>query len=210
MDQLQNVITEQQSVKGDVVKAGAKNLQENIQLNEAEKNLTQNHFKEARGLFSQVINTHRDDSFELLNLGHQCFADGDLRAAEQAFTYAKDIPEVAPRAEQGISRIIRQRDEAQRQTKLGDAMWKIPEAAIDHYKQALVANPSILVHSMDCMHFFPRAKNQIPSWQLIMLFVFWRQPRMATPCEKEVEENILKLKKKIGKDVPGKPAKPRK
>ncbi len=34
-----------------------------------------------------------------------------------------------------------QRNEAARQTKLGDATAKLPDVAIDHYKQALIADP---------------------------------------------------------------------
>ncbi|MEZ4542972.1 MAG: hypothetical protein R3C24_03615 [Cyanobacteriota/Melainabacteria group bacterium] len=51
-------------------------------------------------------------------------------------------PEVAPRAEQGISKITSQRKEAERQVKLGDATEKkLPGWAEDHYKQSLIADP---------------------------------------------------------------------
>jgi tetratricopeptide (TPR) repeat protein len=140
MDQLQNVVTEQ-NVQGKVLKPGVKNVQEGIQLSEAEKALAQNRFKEARAQFSQVISSHKDDPYDLLTLGEQAFNDGDLRSAEQAYTLAKAIPEIAPRAEQGLSKIISQRAEAQRQTGLGDATRGIPEVALDHYKQALIADP---------------------------------------------------------------------
>jgi tetratricopeptide (TPR) repeat protein len=140
MDQVQNVVTEQ-SVKGQVLKEGTKNLQENIELSEAEKANAQNHFHDGRQHFATVINNHKGDAFDLLTLGEQAFNDGDLSSAQLAFTYAKEIPEVTSRAEAGLSKISSQRSEATRQTKLGDAMEKVPEVAIDHYKQALTADP---------------------------------------------------------------------
>jgi tetratricopeptide (TPR) repeat protein len=138
-ERLQNVVTEK-SVRGQVVD-GAKNLQENIQLNEAEKSLTQQKFREAHKLFSGIIDTHREEPYALLTLGEQCFNDGDLKSAEQAYNYAKEIPEVASRAEQGISKINYQRHEADRFVKLGDATQSLPTVAIDHYHQALIADP---------------------------------------------------------------------
>ncbi|MGH9552295.1 MAG: tetratricopeptide repeat protein, partial [Terriglobales bacterium] len=195
MDQLQNAVTEQASVKGVMIKNGAKNLQENIQLNEAEKALAQNKFREARDLYSGVINQHRDDPYDLLTLGEQAFNDGDLRSAEQAYTYAKEITEVAPRAEQGISKIVGQRNEAQRQTRLGDATWKLPEVAVDHYKQALTADPQ-----------FPNAyyglftllsKNE-PDRAIDNGQCFLEAADDSNPHYREVEANLAKLKKRIG------------
>ncbi len=138
-ERLQNVVTEK-AVRGQVVD-GAKDLQQNIQLNEAEKALTQSKFREARKLFTGIIDTHREEPYELLTLGEQCFNDGDLNSAEQAYNYAKEIPEVASRAEQGISKIKYQRNEADRHVKLGDATQSLPTVAIDHYHQALIADP---------------------------------------------------------------------
>jgi tetratricopeptide (TPR) repeat protein len=140
MDQLQNIVSEK-SVKGQVITENAKQLEQNIELSEAEKALSQGHFREASDHFSKVIGQHHEDPYELLTLGEQAFNDGDLAAAEQAFNLAKDVPEIAPRAEQGLSRIATQRSEALRQTKLGDATWSLPEVAVDHYKQALIADP---------------------------------------------------------------------
>ena len=140
MEQLQNIVSEQ-SVRGQIIKPGTKGLQENIELSEAEKSLAKNHFRDARRHFVNVIDNHRDDPYGLLTLGEQAFNDGDLTAAEHAYSYAKEIPEVIPKAEQGMSKIVGQRNEAARQTKLGDATWKLPDVAIDHYKQALIADP---------------------------------------------------------------------
>ncbi len=71
----------------------------NIELSEAENALAKNHFRDARKHFNSVIEIHRDDAYGLLTLGEQAFNDGDLTAAEQAYDYAKEIPEVTPRAE---------------------------------------------------------------------------------------------------------------
>jgi tetratricopeptide (TPR) repeat protein len=140
MDQLQNVIAEH-GVKGKLMRGGASNLQDSIELSEGEKALAQNRFKEARQHFQTVINNKKDNAYDLLTLGEQAFYDGDLSSAEEAFNYAKQMSDAAPRAEQGISKIIAQRNEAARQTKLGDATRTIPEVALDHYKQALIADP---------------------------------------------------------------------
>lgn len=192
MEQLQNVMTEQ-SVKGELVK-GAKNLKEKIQLSEAEKALTQNRFREARQIFSQVINTHKEEPYELLTLGEQAFNDGDLKSAEQAFTYARELPDVAPRAEQGISKIVSQRNEAMRQVKLGDATLKIPEVAVDHYKQALIADPQYPEAYYGLFNLFYRTKNETDK-AIDYALCFLEASDEENPLRKEVETNLSKLKK---------------
>jgi tetratricopeptide (TPR) repeat protein len=202
MDQLQTVVTEQ-NVQGKVVKAGAKDLQENIELNEGEKALAQSHFREARQHFSQVINTHRDDPYNLLTLGEQAFNDGDLKSAEQAYTYAKEIPEVASRADQGLSKIITQRNEASRQTKLGDATRQIPEVAVDHYKQALIADPQYPNAYYGLFTLFGKGKKPDPEQAdkaINYALAFLEASDEANPQRKEVEMDLDKLKKKLDKE----------
>src|SRR5207302_5422519 len=80
MDQLQNVVT-QESVKGKVLRNGVSTLQEGIELNEGEKALASNRFREARQHFQSVINNHKDSPYDLLTLGDQAYYDGDLRSA---------------------------------------------------------------------------------------------------------------------------------
>jgi tetratricopeptide (TPR) repeat protein len=142
MDKITKIVTDQ-NVSGQVIKKGVKNLSDKIQLSEAEKALSEERprFREARQLFSQVITTHKEEPYELISLGEQAYNDGDLKSAEEAYGYAKEINEVAPRAEQGISKIVNQRNEAKRHTDLANATWKLPEIAIDHYRQALIADP---------------------------------------------------------------------
>lgn len=196
MDKLQNVVTEQ-SVRGQMIKQGARNLQENIKLSEAEKALGLNKTREATRLFSEVISEHRDDGFELLTLGEQAFHDGDLRAAEQAYTYAKEIPEVSSRAEQGMSKIQNQRNEAARQTKLGDAAAKkIPEVAEDHYKQALIADPQNPSPYYGLFHLY--SEGDKPNLDQAVEFGerFLEAADDANPLRKEVEANMAKIKKR--------------
>ena len=198
-DQLETVVTTEESVKGQVLKAGTKNLQENIKLSEAEKALTQNRFREARDLFTQVINEHREDPYALLTLGEQAFNDGDLRAAEQAFSYAKEISEVAPRAEQGLSKITTQRNEAERQIKLGDATVKMPEVA-----DGIISNK----------HSLPIRKTQAPITDFIPCPMkidrseanqaidnarrFLESADDANPRRKEVESALVRLTRHAG------------
>ncbi len=196
LDQLQNVVTEQ-SVKGQLLKDGTKNLQESIELSEAEKALTQKRFRDAKQHFSTVINNHKDNAFELLTLGDQAFNDGDLASAEQAFTLAKEIPEVASRAEQGLSKITSQKNEAERQTKLGDATEKMPEVAADHFKQALIADP-------ECPSAFfglysLSARSNDPDQAISYANYFLEAAPDDNPLRQEVESNVVKLKKQIGK-----------
>lgn len=198
MDQLQNAVTEE-SVKGQVIKAGTKNLQENIQLSEAEKALSQSKFKEARKIFDTVINAHRDDPYELLTLGEQAFNDGDLRSAETAYTFAKQMPEVEPRAEQGLSKIVSQRNEAARQTKLGDATWKMPDVAIDHYKQALIADPQYPSAYYGLYALFSRGEKQEPQAAIDNAICFLEAADNTNPLRPEVENNLSRLQKRVEK-----------
>lgn len=198
MDQLQTVVTEH-TVQGKVLKAGAKNLQESIQLSEAEKALAQNRFKEARQHFQAVINSHRDDPFDLLTLGEQAFNDGDLKSAEQAFIFAKEIPEVASRAEQGLSKISSQRNEAVRQTKLGDATRTIPEVAVDHYKQALIADPQYPNAHYGLYSLFNQKKKGDPEKAVTYALSFLESADDSHPQRKEVETSLVKLKERINK-----------
>jgi len=196
MDQLQNAVTEQ-SVKGQLIKEGTKNLQENIELSEAEKALTQKRFRDARQHFSTVINNHKDNAFELLTLGDQAFNDGDLASAELAFTLAKEIPEVASRAEQGLSKINSQKNEAERQIKLGDATGKLPEVSADHYKQALIADPECPNAFYGLYNLYARS-NDIDQAISYANFFLEAAPDNNT-LRQEVESNVVKLKKQIGK-----------
>jgi len=194
MEKLQNIVSEQ-SVKAQVIKPGAKTLQESIQLNEAEKALTQKRFREGREIFSQVINTHRDDAYDLLTIGELALNDGDLRSAETAYTYAKEISEVTNRAEQGISKIQSQRNEAARQTKLGDATWKIPEVAIDHYNQALIHDPQYPAAYYGLFSLFTKTEREDSDKAIDYATAFLEAADDANPLRKEVEANLAKLKK---------------
>ncbi len=196
MDKLQNIVTEQSvSVKAQLVKPGAKKLQEDIQLNEAEKALTQKRFRDGREIFAQVINTHRDDAYDLLTIGELALNDGDLRSAETAYTYAKEINEVTNRAEQGISKIQSQRNEAARQTKLGDATWKIPEVAIDHYNQALIHDPQYPAAYYGLFSLFTKTEREDSDKAIDYATAFLEAADDANPLRKEVEANLAKLKK---------------
>lgn len=198
MDQLQTIVTEN-SVKGSVVK-GAKNLQDGIELSEGEKALAQNRFREARQHFQQVINNHKESPYELLTLGEQAFYDGDLTSAEQAFNFAKEIPEVAPRAEQGISKINSQRNEAKRQTKLGDATRTIPEVAVDHYRQALIADPQFAGAYYGLFNLYLKSKQPDTELAITNGNCFLEAADDSNPQRKEVQTNLSKLKGK----APGK------
>lgn len=197
MDQLQNMVT-QENVKGKLVRSGVSNLQEGIELNEGEKALAQNRFREARQHFQTVINNHKDSGFDLLTLGEQAFYDGDLRSAEQAFSFAKEIPEVAPRAEQGINKIVTQRNEAARQTKLGDATRTIPEVAVDHYKQALIADPQYPLAYYGLFNVYGKSKKSFDPEQAINYATcFLEAADDNNPYRKEVEDSVETLKKKF-------------
>jgi tetratricopeptide (TPR) repeat protein len=199
MDQLQNVITEQ-GVKGKLIRNGTKNLTDSIELSEGEKALAQNRFKEARQHFSTVINSKRENAYDLLTLGEQAFYDGDLHSAEQAFAFAKEMPDAAPRAEQGISKIISQRNEASRQTKLGDATRTIPEVAVDHYKQALIADPQHpdAYYGLFCLY----GKSKKPDYDLAVNYgnAYLELVDDNNPQRKDVELTMAKLKQRSGKE----------
>ncbi len=196
MEQLQNIVSEQ-SVRGEVIKPGAKGLQESIELSEAEKSLAKNHFRDARKRFTSIIDNHKDDPYGLITLGEQAFNDGDLTAAEQAYGYAKEIPEVAPRAEQGISKITTQRNEAARQTKLGDATWKLPDVAIDHYKQALIADPQYPSAYYGLYSIFAKARKGNPKLAIANGLCFLEAADDNNNQRQEVEDTISRLQKRL-------------
>jgi len=198
LDKLQTVVTEQ-SVRGQVVD-GAKNLTENIKLNESEKALSQKKFREAHKIITPVIDAHRTDPYELLTLGEQCFNDGDFHSAERAYNYAKEIPEVAPRAEQGLSKITSQRDEAKRYTKLGDATWSLPEVAVDNYKHALIHDPEYPPAYYGLYGLFSKSKNVDVERAIDNAVNFLESADDSNAYRKEVEQNLEKLRKKIVKD----------
>ena len=198
MDQLQNVIAEH-GVKGKVLRGSANSLQDNIELSEGEKALAQNRFKEARQHFQTVINNKKDNPYDLLTLGEQAFYDGDLGSAEEAFNYAKQIADAAPRAEQGLSKITSQRSEASRQTKLGDATRTIPEVALDHYKQALIADPqhSNAYYGLFCLY----GKAKKPDYEQAVNYgnSFLELATDSDPLRRDVEDTIGRLKKQADK-----------
>ncbi|HEY9732644.1 MAG TPA: tetratricopeptide repeat protein [Drouetiella sp.] len=212
MDQLRNIISEravttektEKNVSGQVVKPGIKDFKEKKLLSEAESNLTQHHFKEAHRCFIEVITGHKDEPYELISLGEQAFNDGDFKSAEQAYSLAKEIPEVAPRAEQGMSRIVTQRNEAARQTKLGDATWKLPAVAIDHYKQALIADPQYPDAYYGLFSIFTKGDNPEPDKAHENAICFLEAADESNPLRQEVETGLLKMKKHDGSGKPKK------
>jgi tetratricopeptide (TPR) repeat protein len=200
MDQLQNVVT-QQNIKGKLMRNGVTTVQEGVELNEGEKALSQNRFREARQHFTNVINNHKESGFDLLTLGEQAFYDGDLKSAEQAFSYAKEIPEVAPRAEQSINKIITQRNEAARQTRLGDATRTIPEVAVDHYRQALIADPQYPNAYYGLFALYGKSKKSMDPEQAINYgLAFLEAADDNNSARREVEDTMEQLKRRIDKD----------
>ncbi|MDX1989866.1 MAG: tetratricopeptide repeat protein [Candidatus Obscuribacter sp.] len=197
MDRLQNIITEQ-SVQGKVVKEGTRSLQESIELSEATKAISQNRFREGRQKFIDVIEKHKDEPYDLVTLGEQCIFEGDYKAAEKAFAYAKEIPEVSTRAEQGMSKITTQRNEASRHVKLGDAAWKIPEIAIDHYKQALSADPQYPGAYFGLFSLYTKSDKQDPNQAVTYAEGFLEVADDVSPQRREVEAGLAKLKKRTG------------
>ncbi len=198
MDQLQNVVA-QQNVKGKLLRNGVTSLQESIELNEGERALAQNRFREARQHFQTVITNHKDSPYDLLTLGDQAYYDGDLKSAEQAFNFAKEITEVTPRAEQGINKIQNQRNEAARQTKLGDATRTIPEVAVDHYKQALIADPQHPNAYYGLFSVYGKNKKSLDPEQAInYALCFLEAADDNNPQRKEVEITMEKLKERFG------------
>lgn len=197
MDQLQSVVA-QATVNGKVLHQGVSDLKESMELSEAEKALSQNQFRAAREHFQTVINNHKDNGFELLTLGEQAFDDGDFKSAEQAFSYAKEIPEVAPRADQEINKIAGQRNEAARQTRLGDAMHSIPEVAEDHYKQALIADPQYPSAFFGLFELYGRNKRSLnPEEAINYATCFLEAADDSNPNRKEVESALEVLKKRL-------------
>lgn len=200
MDQLQNVVTEQ-SVRGQVLKSGARNIEDNIELSEAEKALAQNRFRDARQHFSQVINNHKDKPFELLTLGDQAFCDGAFTSAELAFGFAKEMPEVATRAQQGLDKISRQRNEAARLTRLGDAFLekKMLTVAVDDYKQALIADPQHANAYYGLYAAYSKLDQPDPDQAVNYAVCFLETADESNVQRAEVEANMVKLKKHVGK-----------
>lgn len=198
MEQLQNVIAEH-GVKGKVLRGGAQNLQDSIELSEGEKALAQNRFKEARQHFQTVINNKKENAYDLLTLGEQAYYDGDLSSAEEAFNYAKQLADAAPRAEQGLSKISSQRNEAARQTKLGDATRTIPEVALDHYKQALIADPQHknAYYGLFCLY----GKVKKPDYEQALNYgnSYIELAQDNDPLLVDVEQTLARLKAKSGK-----------
>ncbi|MBX9670322.1 MAG: tetratricopeptide repeat protein [Candidatus Obscuribacterales bacterium] len=200
MDKISSIVTEQ-TVQGQLIKKGAKNLNDKIQLSEAEKALAESppRFREARQLFSQVITNHKEEPYELLSLGEQAFNDGDLKSAEEAYGYAKEINEVSPRAEQGISKITNQRNEAKRHTELGNATWKLPEVAIDHYKQALIHDPQHPDAYYGLYKLYFRLKKD-DNKAVDYAHTFLEASDDNDPLRKEVEDDLSRLKKRVQKE----------
>lgn len=199
MNKVTQIVTEQ-NVAGQVIKKGVKKLTDNIQLSEAEKALSEQppRFREARQLFSQVITTHREEPYELLTLGDQAYNDGDLKSAEEAFGYAKEINEVAPRAEQGISKIVNQRNEAKRHTELANATWKLPEIAIDHYRQALIADPQHPDAYYGLYKLYFRLKKDDKK-AIDYAHTYLEASDDNDPLRKEVEDDLSRMNKRLQK-----------
>ncbi len=199
MNKLESVVTEK-NVSAQIIKSGANNLKESIKLSEAEKALTQNKFNESRKLFSDVIDSHKQDPYELLTLADQAFNDGDLRSAQRAFNYALKIPEITSQAEQGINKIKLQKQEAKRQTDLGDATTSLPMVAIDHYKQALIADPQYPRAYYGLYLVYARAKKPPKTQDAINYAIcFLETADNDDPLKDEVASNLKKLNKQIGK-----------
>lgn len=195
MEQLQNVINEHSVHVTGEMQEGVRDLKENISLSEAEKSLTQNRFREARDHFRTVIDQHREDPFELLTLGEQAFNDGDLRSAELSFTYAKEIPEVATRADQGISRVAEQRKKAQRFVERGEAQWKTTAIAMDEFKQALIADPQSARAYLGLYKLHMRVKEYEKALEYAKGFLEAADDN--NPARRQVEDDISKLKAEI-------------
>jgi len=196
MDKLTNVITEQ-SVQGKVVKEGARSLQERIESSEAEKAIAQNRFHDAAKIYAGQIEKHREDPYELINIADGCFMEGAYKSAEKAYSIAKEMAEVSTRAEQGLSKITNQRNEAIRQTKLGDATRKIPEVAIDHYKQALSADPQCAAAYYGLFDVYTKTDKQDPTQAIDYGLRFLEAADDTSTERKEVEGTLAKLKKRV-------------
>jgi len=196
MDKLTNVITTVTSVQGSMVQDGTRNLQERIESSEAEKAIAQNRFRDAAKIFVGLIEKHREDPYALINDADSFYMEGDYRSSEKAYTAAKEFSEVSTRAEQGLSKIQHQRNEAQRLTKLGDAMWKTPEVAIDFYKQALSADPQCAAAYYGLYGIFSKTDKENPTQAIDYSQKFLETSEDTNPQRKEVEGNLVKLKKR--------------
>jgi hypothetical protein len=135
-----------------------------------------------------------------LTLGEQCFNDGDFHSAERAYNYAKEIPEVAPRAEQGLSKITSQRDEAKRYTKLGDATWSLPEVAVDNYKHALIHDPEYPPAYYGLYGLYSKSKSPDVDRAIENGVYFLESADDSNAFRKEVEQNLEKLRKRTSKE----------
>jgi len=198
MDKLTNVITTATvtTVNGTVVKEGTRNLQERIEASEAEKAISQARFRDASKIFVGMIEKHREDPYELINLGDSCYMEGDYKSAERAYSAAKEFSEVSTRAEQGLSKISHQRNEAQRLSKLGDAMWKTPEVAIDFYKQSLSADPQCSAAYYGLYGVYSKTDKENPAQAIDYSQKFLETSDDTNPQRKEVEGSLVKLKKR--------------
>ena len=108
---------------------------------------------------------------------------------------------IASRAEQGLSKISSQRNEAVRQTKLGDATrQKIPEIAVDHYRQALIADPQYASAHYGLYQLYNTKKGGDPEKAVNSAVSFLEAADDAHPQRKEVETTLTKLKGKVGKE----------
>ena len=199
-EKLQDVI-EQRNVIGTMVPKDAATLQEKVDLAEAEKALTQKQFRDAGRYFRKVIDKHKEDAFQLLTLAEQAFNDGDLKTAELAYSYAREIPEVAPRAEQGISKITSQRKEAERQVKLGDATEKkLPDVAEDHYKQSLIADPQGADAYYNLFFLYMKEKKDSIEPTIEYGENFLEASEDSDSRRQQVEKLLFKLKERLRKE----------
>ena len=164
-----------------------------MQLQEGEKGTVAKSL-DAHEHFTTVINDHRDDSYELLTLGDQFYNDGDFKASEQDLHLRQRNARNHARAEQGISKIVSQRNEAARQTKLGDATLKLPDVAIDHYKQALIADPEC--PSAHYGLFQVNSRGADADQAIANASCFLESADDSDPRRREVESSLVKLKKR--------------
>lgn len=200
-DKLQDVIERQSlSVTGQLTDK-FKNMQVKVQLAEAEKALTQKQYRDARRLFGSVITNSKDNPFELLTLAEQAYNDGDLKSAELAYSYAREIQEVAPRAEQGMSKINSQRKEAKRQIRLGDATEKkLPDVAEDHYKQALIADPQNADAYYNLFILYLKERKNKTEKTIDYGSTFLEVSDDTDNRRKQVEKILFKLKERLRKE----------
>ncbi len=197
-DKLQEVIEQNNDYTSKVVVA---ELQDKIELAEAEKALTQKQFRDAARYFSKVIGKHKESPFQLLTLAEQAYNDGDLKSAELAYSYAREIPEVAPRAEQGISKITSQKKEAERQIKLGDATEKkLPDVAEDHYKQALLADPQLADAYYNLFFLYLKERKDKLEETIEYAENFLESSDDSDNRRQKVEKILFKLKDRVRKE----------